>query len=148
MQQFPMMTTINAIIKAAGKEQEFENAPHFHLRIENEPYMALVIESWPVSGPDSFLGETRHISIAHYYTQNGDAMADPEMEITSTGAPVAIKMDGTGYYRRAYWRDEQGKGMMNIYQVKDQTAFMRMWARNLKAQGFVQAAKRQAKAAA
>lgn len=59
---------IRKIVKATGKLEEFENEEHFHIRIPNEPYMDLVIESW-----DSPLkGEGRRISVVHYYEQNGD----------------------------------------------------------------------------
>ncbi len=49
--------------------------PPSHLKIENPPYMALVIEATPEPGP---LGLAA-ISVAHYGEQNGDLMRDPEM---------------------------------------------------------------------
>src|ERR1039457_3114625 len=50
------------------------NAPVFSLKIENPPYMALVIEAIE-PGPLGLPG----LSVAHYGEQNGDLMRDPEM---------------------------------------------------------------------
>jgi len=136
--QTPLLTTIKAIVKAAHQEETFSTADHFHIRIENPPYMPLVIESWAVSDP--FLGETRHISIAHYREQCGDLVADPEMELMDNGYPVHIQMGATDYYRTSYRHDAQGIAYVNMRERADQMSFMRTWARNLRAQGFITAA--------
>lgn len=137
--QTPMLTVIRDIVAAAGQTEAFATDAHFHLRIENAPYQRLVIESWPT--PDPLLGETRRISVAHYYEQHGDLMADPEMELTDNGYPISIKMDGAGVYRCCYWRNETGQVMERYRERQDQLAFLRMWARNIRAQGFIRAAK-------
>src|SRR5579871_3951290 len=64
-----MKTILHLIEKAGGYRREF------YLRIENPPYMALVIEATPEPGPLGSPG----ISVAHYGEQNGDLMRDPEM---------------------------------------------------------------------
>jgi len=60
--------TILRILERAGGHR-----PTLYLKIENPPYMALVIEATP--GPTGLPA----ISIAHYGEQNGDLMRDPEM---------------------------------------------------------------------
>ncbi len=47
----------------------------FHIRIENEPWMTLVIEDTQERGRNGLPA----ISVAHYGEQNGDLMRDPEM---------------------------------------------------------------------
>jgi hypothetical protein len=49
--------------------------PSLYLKIENPPYMELVIEAVDESGPCGLL----LLSVAHCGTQNGDPMRDPEM---------------------------------------------------------------------
>jgi hypothetical protein len=70
-----------------------------HTRIDNNKpdsgFMAVVIE-WV---GDCKLGDV--YSIAHYYEQNGDLMADPEMTFLKAAAsgkyfPMSFKMDGLG----------------------------------------------------
>jgi hypothetical protein len=64
------MQTILDILKLAGGFR-----PTLYLKIENPPYMALVIEATPEPGPMGLPA----ISVAHYGEQNGDLMRDPEM---------------------------------------------------------------------
>jgi hypothetical protein len=64
------MKTILRILERAG-----DFRPTLYLKIENPPYMALVIEATPEPGPTGLPA----ISIAHYGEQNGDLVRDPEM---------------------------------------------------------------------
>ncbi|HEY7425029.1 MAG TPA: hypothetical protein VH682_12430 [Gemmataceae bacterium] len=88
------------------------------------------------------------ISVAHYGEQNGDPMRDPEImfEVCPDGEgslafhPVAIQQDYIGSYREAVWHDEMGRVMIHPARVRDIAAFARIWDRNLKHQGFVDAA--------
>ena len=64
------MQTILRILKQAGGWHH-----GLYLKIENSPYMALVIEATDESGPCGLPA----ISIAHCGEQNGDQMRDPEM---------------------------------------------------------------------
>ena len=64
------MRTILRILERAGGYR-----PTLYLKIENPPFMALVIEATPEPGPCGHPA----ISIAHYGEQNGDSMRDPEM---------------------------------------------------------------------
>ena len=62
------MKTLLRILERAGGFR-----PTLYLKIENPPYMALVIEATPERGPLNLPA----ISIAHYGEQNGDLMRDP-----------------------------------------------------------------------
>src|SRR5580698_10611426 len=64
------MKTILQILKLAGGWHH-----GLSLRIENPPFMALVIEATDESGPCGLPA----LSVAHYGEQNGDLMRDPEM---------------------------------------------------------------------
>jgi hypothetical protein len=64
------MKTILAIIEKAGGWHH-----GLYLKIENPPFMELVIEATDESGPCGLPA----ISVCHYGEQNGDAMRDPEM---------------------------------------------------------------------
>ena len=60
------MQTILDILKKAGGWH-----PGLYLKIDNAPYMELVIEAMDESGPMGLPA----ISVAHYGEQNGDLMA-------------------------------------------------------------------------
>lgn len=64
------MKTLLAILHKAGGWR-----PSLYVKIDNLPFMPLVIEAMDESGP---LGLPA-ISVCHYGEQNGDAMRDPEM---------------------------------------------------------------------
>ena len=64
------MQTILDILKKAGGWH-----PGLYLKIDNLPYMELVIEAMDESGPMGLPA----LSVAHYGEQNGDLMRDPEM---------------------------------------------------------------------
>jgi hypothetical protein len=72
--------TVLELIKLAGGWH-----PGLYLKIDNSPFMELVIEAMDESGPMGLPA----ISVAHYGRQNGDAMRDPEMcfELGFTGGP-------------------------------------------------------------
>ena len=86
------METILRILERAGGYR-----PTLYLRVENPPYMLLIIEAMPASGP---LGLPA-ISVAHYGEQNGDLMRDPEMCFE-----LAKPCDGRIIFDPYYWRND------------------------------------------
>jgi hypothetical protein len=64
------MQTILHILRQAGGWHH-----GLHLKIENPPYLELVIEAMDESGPMGL----PTLSVAHYGLQNGDFMRNPEM---------------------------------------------------------------------
>jgi hypothetical protein len=92
-----------------------------HTRTDNnEPnsaFMAVVVE---------WVGDCKRgdvYSIAHYYKQNGDLMADP-------------KMDGLGIYREGVvWEDGEPR-YLNAREQRDEAIFAGTWMENIKHQQF------------
>lgn len=123
--------------------------PVFHVSIENKPYMRLVIEGIGLS-PDG----RQLISVAHYYTQHGDPMRDPEVvflvdplmegipgaSVKDGWYPVSFQQDGgiPVYHVAMKW--EGGRVLECRRYVRDIKSFSRTWNRNIKEQGFVEAA--------
>jgi hypothetical protein len=129
------MQTILQIIKAAGGWY-----PGLSLKIENLPYMALVIEGLDESGPMGLPA----ISVCHYGEQNGDAMRDPEMcfELSAAGGVHLNPF----YYRNDYIGVEQwSRNIVRDHYVqlvelhKQHEGFAKTWDNNLRLQGFAKA---------
>ena len=115
-----------------------------HLHIHNPPSMALVIEATDESGPCGL----PVVSVAHYGEQNGDAMRDPEMcfELGTAGGAHLNPL----YYRNDYIGVEQWSRFITDDQYlcraqlhAQHEHFARLWDRNLREQGFVEAFERQ-----
>ena len=126
------MQTILRILERAGGYR-----PTLYLKIENPPFMALVIEATPEPGPCG--GPS--ISIAHYGEQNGDLMRDPEMCFE-----LQEQNPSSFYFRNDYLGIEQwsrfvrdGQHRVNAELYRQHEEFARMWDRNIRAQGFLEA---------
>ncbi len=81
----------------------------------------------------------RVVSLAHFYEQNGDLMADPEMDFwfgpDGRWYPVSYRLDGLGVRQQA--AEFNGAGEVARYALRmqaDQTKFANMWMRNIKQQ--------------
>jgi hypothetical protein len=133
------MQTILRILKQAGGWRH-----SLYLKIENPPYMALVIEAIGESGPCSLPA----LSVCHYGEQNGDPMRDPEMcfELGLMGKPHLNAF----YYRNDYIGVEQWSRTIvrgnYVYLVRlhlQHERFAKQWDNNLRLQGFAEAFERQ-----
>jgi hypothetical protein len=91
------------------------------------------------------------VSVAHYGEQNGDAMRDPDMvfevmPVTDGDPrfghwlPVSYRNDYVALYQEAVFANGAGQVMIRPRPQRDLTAFARMWDRNIKDQGFLEAA--------
>ena len=97
-----------------------------YIKITRSGYMPLTIE---------LLNKTSEyivISMTHYYEQNGDLMADPDMEIQiyptkSEAYALTYQQDNLGIYHTAE-DGESIKASLNL--------FLKEWLNNLKLQGF------------
>jgi hypothetical protein len=134
--------TIAAILEHAAPLE-----PGFHFKIENPPYMALVIEDIHELGPHGF----PLISVAHYGEQNGDLMRDPEMlfEIYKHGEetkfiPTYWRNDYAGVEQYSVTQGADGPEVNERLQ-REHAQFAAMWDRNLRDQGFLEGFKRQHK---
>jgi hypothetical protein len=114
------------------------------LKVENLPYMPLVIEALDESGPMGMPA----ISVCHYGEQNGDLMRDPEMcfELGHTGGPHLSAF----YFRNDYLGIEQwsrhlvdGDYIHLADLHRQHESFAKTWDNNLRLQGFLQAFERQ-----
>ncbi|MDH4101600.1 MAG: DUF1249 domain-containing protein [Nitrospirota bacterium] len=74
------------------------------------------------------------IALSHYYKQNGDMIADPDMEIriyNDMKMAEALSYQDTYGYRQVY----HGGGI-NVRAKLELNKFLRQWLTNLQAQGF------------
>jgi hypothetical protein len=122
-------TAIEHLLKAHYLLEAFQSRLNFHVRFDMPGYDRLVIE--------------RHgdlISVAHYFEQNGDLIADPEVELHyPTWTPTAItQVIG---YRRAKFIERDGKTYVDTKFHREVSSFLGLWARNIKAQGWAGRAK-------
>lgn len=128
------MQTILQILEKAGGFR-----PSLYLKIDNAPYMELVIEAIGEPGP---LG-LPSLSVAHYGEQNGDAMRDPEMCFEIVTAEDGSLSLNPWYWRNDYVAVEQwSRNIVDGHYVqlaelhKEHEQFAQMWDRNLLLQGF------------
>lgn len=126
------MKTVLAILQKAGGWR-----PNLYIKIENPPYLPLVMEAVDESGP---LGLPA-LSVAHYSEQNGDAMRDPEMcfELGFAGGAHLIPY----YWRNDYVAVEQwSRNIIRDHYVallqlqEQQEKFAKTWDNNLRLQGY------------
>ena len=129
------MQTVLDILKRAGGWH-----PGLSLKIDNQPYMSLVIEAMDESGPCGLPA----LSVAHYGEQNGDLMRDPEM-CFELGLAGGAHLDPF-YWRNDYAGVEQWSRFITgtdyafhreLFQ--QHISFAKVWDRNLRSQGFAEA---------
>lgn len=136
------MQTVNQIIDLFGGIAKFPA-----LKIEREGFMPLCIERVGVGPRGGTL-----ISVAHYYEQNGDLMRDPDMVfevIDSARAkgdwwPISFQQDNLGIYQEAVTCDDSRRVLVRPKLSGELACFAQQWDRNLRDQGFLDAAKRKA----
>ena len=131
------MKTILRILERAGGYR-----PALYLKIENPPFMALIIEAVPEPGP---LGLAA-ISVAHYGGQNGDLMRDPEMCFELSKPPLCSLELSAYYFRNDYMGVEQysrhrdGANYVFVPTLyEEHQKFARLWDRNISDRGFLEA---------
>jgi hypothetical protein len=118
-----MPKVITEILTAHGKSIDDAD---LHLRLEMPSYMPLVIERIDVN----------RISVAHYYEQNGDLIADPDMTFyIYNGFWIVSEIQEPWGYRMCSEQTFTG-WKYNPTALKDVTAFANQWARNLREQGW------------
>lgn len=138
-----MQRVISNLLYYNGLFECFAHSDDFHLRVENPPYLPLVIE--------------RHgdeVSITHYVESNGDLLRDPEQvfslktwERLSHGMfrGWVPKSTEPGGFERVYptgeiahFGDDEPKLHYYPRRMKEAIHFATMWAKNLREQGFIQ----------
>jgi len=98
-------------------------------RYKAEGFMDLVVEKL----------SDNEFSLAHYYTQNGDLMRDPEMVVKiypeyGFCEAMTFQMDNPSIYQQVY---KSVEGQVYVHQrIKiELNSFLRTWLRNLLEQG-------------
>jgi hypothetical protein len=135
------MKTIIRIIEEAGGLARSSYIP-----INNQPWMRLVIEVLPDSGPDGL----PVVSVCHYGEQNSDLMRDPEVlfeAVFNDGLlqelrPFYFRNDYVGIERWARQRSDRGETVRKSGEVRELEHFANLWDRNLEHQGFLEAFRR------
>lgn len=117
------MDTIKKILEILDYESADELELGSHISLERGGVMDLTIEK---------VMDDR-LSVAHYYTQRGDMMRDPEIVFDTSGdewVPIEYRQDPM-----MHQHDKAGV---------DLGGFDKQWSENLKNQGFIEAAKERA----
>lgn len=110
-------------LRNAGIEQEVMTSQDFHLRIENEPFIPLVVER---QGDELYL--------THYLTQNGDMFIDSEM---------VFRVWGEGHIE---FKETAVQSLRGGESRLPDRAFAQIFSKNIVQQGFAEAAQLQAQA--
>jgi uncharacterized protein YqiB (DUF1249 family) len=102
---------------------------HAKSKVDCDEFMDLSLDVLNVAG------EKARISLAHYYTQNGDLMADPDMEIeldmqAKTAEPLTFRMDAPPLYQDVNESEETNIPLQ--HQLSD---FLDQWISNCINQG-------------
>ena len=122
-----MKATIEKILEAHQQLAAFREHRHYSVKIASNGFMPLIVEKH---------GE--QIVVAHCFEQNGDLIPDPDVEFVELGGdwmPVAIQ-HSTGRYCRTAVKAPTGNWLISKLAMADLRSFVRIWARNLKHQGF------------
>ena len=138
---------MNNIQRMIERHGGFEAVKTDYLRLENQPFMRLVIEV--IGGP--YPNRAYEVSVAHYGEQNGDAMRDPEITFLVVPSAEGTKWTPLTYensYLGAYQvvAEVSREGLIKVKQsqwMKELRSFAKQWDRNLKAQGFMEVFQRQ-----
>jgi uncharacterized protein YqiB (DUF1249 family) len=104
-----------------------------YLKLKSGNYMDLNIDHLSHKDDDRSIV----ISLAHNFIQNGDVMADPDMEIKIIPSmkmveALTFQQDSTGTYQQVYLED----GRFYPTLKKDLNDFLNSWLKNLIQQGF------------
>ncbi len=117
-------------LRNAGIEQEVMTSQEFHLRIENEPFIPLVVER-----------QGNELYLTHYLTQNGDMFIDSEMVFRVRGeGHVEFKETAVQSLRGGESRLPDGRKTG----PEGHRAFAQIFSKNIVQQGFAEAAQLQA----
>ena len=129
MKTSPTMQRV--ILEIARKHSIDLSRTEAYLRLEQDGYDRLVIEN---------IGHNR-IAVAHYYTQNGDAIKDPEIVFFvgyETWVAIEVTQVLTGISELARL-NEDSTAVTHLAKRRqaDTGAFAELWAKNIRDQGWI-----------
>jgi len=127
------------IDRLTGGIENFKESEEGYKKLKSGGFMDLSIDllrnkEHPKGGQD---GHCFIIAMAHNYSQNGDLMADPDMEIAiypgmKMAEALTYQQDGLGIYQEVY----PEPGFVNVRLKRELNSFLNQWLDNLKRQGF------------
>ena len=123
--RFTAERQVSQFLHEAGLAQKVMGSESFHLRIENEPYLPLVVEAHMVVND-------RLLYLTHYREQNGDLIHDGEMVF-------GIKESGHLRFQEVAVQNALTGGEMRDYDRE----FANIFSKNILEQGFALEAVRQ-----
>lgn len=106
-----------------------------HRKVDlNDQFMPVCVEAVGTTPQGAII-----ISLAHYYEQNGDLMADPEVTFVVARDdyvfPISFRQDSLGIDRQ-YVRWEDGKVFWNLPMQNDLATFCNKWLENIRRQQY------------
>ena len=115
------------IDKLTGGIEKFLESEEGYMKLKSGGFMDLSIDV--LNG--------RGIAMAHNFVQNGDLMADPDMEIridveNKVAEALTFQQDSLAIYQEVY----PEPGMVNVRLKRELNSFLNQWLNNLKMQGF------------
>lgn len=123
-----MQAAIEKILEAHNLLADYQASPEFYVKFTQPSFDPLVIERH---------GE--QVVVGHYFIQNGDVMADPEIVFDyATWTPLELTQHPMGVYRsKFHYRD----GVQYVDTRFDAAVrpLVELWANNLVAQGWTTA---------
>jgi len=123
-----MQAAIEKILEAHNLLADYQASPEFYVKFTQPSFDPLVIERH---------GE--QVAVGHYFIQNGDVMADPEIVFDyATWTPLELTQHPMGVYRsKFHYRD----GVQYVDTRFDAAVrpLVQLWATNLENQGWTSA---------
>ncbi len=123
-----MQAAIEKILEAHNLLADYQASPEFYVKFTQPSFDPLVIERH---------GE--QVVVGHYFIQNGDVMADPEIVFDyATWTPLELTQHPMGVYRsKFHYRD----GVQYVDTRFDAAVrpLVQLWATNLENQGWTSA---------
>ena len=126
-------TMYNKLVKLGIINQDGSLKFNEYIKLKSGIFMDLNIDHLSHKDDDRSIV----ISLAHNYVQDGDVMADPDMEVRIIPSmkmveALTFKQDSTGTYQQVYLED----GRFYPTLKKDLNDFLNYWLKNLIEQGF------------
>jgi len=106
-----------------------------HVKLESGGFMPLSLDVLNING------NMVTIALAHNSVQNGDVMADPDMQIRlnfkiKTAQAMTFQNDYLSIYQESVFVNADGKTMCRPKLMKEHNAFLDQWTKNIIDQGF------------
>lgn len=121
------------IMKVFPKLSEMDEGDH--VKLESDGFMPLSLDILSINDNITI------IALAHNGIQNGDVMADPDMQImlnnsSKMAQAMTFQNDYVGFFQESVFYNEDGKLKCRPQLMKEHNQFLDMWTKNIIEQGF------------